>query len=59
MSKIDPQKAQEALILAGKLAMASENLVNSNLLFLSENIKNLKKELDNYNDFIFNWARAK
>ena len=47
--------ANQALIWAGKLAIACEMLFESNVFTLSENMEHVKKILSSYNKFIFDW----
>lgn len=44
---------KEALLLAGKLAMAAEKVIQSNAIMLSLAIHELKVAMDNYNAHIF------
>jgi len=50
------KKEKEALLLAGKLAIASWIAIGSNIHTISENLKNLKKVLKEYDDYIMEWA---
>lgn len=44
----------KALELSGKMAIASEMVINSTIKNLSFNIEKLESSLFNYNNFIFN-----
>ena len=46
------EKEKEILLLAGKLAISAQKILNSNLENFSENIINLKESLEKYNDTI-------
>ena len=51
-TKPDIKDLQEALRYAGKLAMASKSVINSEALYLSLRIEILQKKLQDYNNYI-------
>jgi len=50
----DIKDLQEALRLAGKLAMAAKSVIESHVLNLSFRTENMQDALHEYNNYIFN-----
>lgn len=55
----DEEKRKQALLLAGKLALAADRVVKANAKQLSSFILELESVLDEYDGFMIAWATGK